>query len=792
LYWVAVLVGLSIGIVPVLGQEPDGDQELSQHLTTVRSQIENSTIDLDRREEMALEMSATLDRAAQRAQNPLRRRRLWSDAIDLLDAFLKANSDLPRERQLRFQASVLRWAQGRSFLDAAITDASDSSSRREASSAFDDAINRLRQIEGRGNNPTLADNVRFRLAGALADRADLEPARAAERMTREAEALRLLENVPEAPGLAGYWHLLRAELLRRGGKFADAESEVALAYKSSPAPPALELIEVNVPLMIELKRFADALKALDAASLDSQNRAMWMTRIRLAQLANLPKGDVRYGVEVDLFRWIKELRKSNSPERKQGLVDLARGSITLDEREPPEAWEALAEAYSAAGDPLNAGLQMTRAADRALALGQASDAAGYRLKAGAFLFQAGRYLESDTILSRVADDPTAGAPRAKAGMLRTLARARALAAGTPGVQRRSYLLALEGQIRDFPADPVTDEARWLLGQVVVAEGGRERAETYWLAIAPKSPRWLDARLALATLDRELLDRQLINPDRHEMQKLYVRADRFLEAAIPQAPSEAATAELVLARARLNLTPEVGKPELARELSMRAGRIPGDVSVPYRARLFRMVAAAALGRYAEAEREGQTHQSWRVVGEGRAFFDTVRLLDEWASTADSDLRQRRFGLLLKLIVGPLVESSDEKMTSDEQSELAMRLTRALLFTGADRDARRSVTNWRGGPQSTNDRLLRDLGDTYKRLQAYTLDVDVQRLRLKNNAAGSIEWLDARYALALAYYHNGRHKEAAQLIDSTSILHPELGGNALHDKFIHLRQRLGFNE
>jgi hypothetical protein len=54
------------------------------------------------------------------------------------------------------------------------------------------------------------------------------------------------------------------------------------------------------------------------------------------------------------------------------------------------------------------------------------------------------------------------------------------------------------------------------------------------------------------------------------------------------------------------------------------------------------------------------------------------------------------------------------------------------------------------------------------------------------------LDARYALALAYYHNGRHKEAAQLIDSTSILHPELGGNALHDKFIHLRQRLGFNE
>ena len=164
--------------------------------------------------------------------------------------------------------------------------------------------------------------------------------------------------------------------------------------------------------------------------------------------------------------------------------------------------------------------------------------------------------------------------------------------------------------------------------------------------------------------------------------------------------------------------------------------------------------------------------------------------ECAATAESDLRQRRFGLVLRLVVEPLLTSPNEKMSQDEQSELAMRFTRALLFTGADRDARRSVAAWRGGPQSTDDRLLRDLGDTYNRLEAYTLDVDVQRLRLKNNPSGSIAWLDARYALALAYFHNGRAKEAAQLIDSTSILHPELGGNPLHDKFIHLRQRLGF--
>ena len=62
-------------------------------------------------------------------------------------------------------------------------------------------------------------------------------------------------------------------------------------------------------------------------------------------------------------------------------------------------------------------------------------------------------------------------------------------------------------------------------------------------------------------------------------------------------------------------------------------------------------------------------------------------------------------------------------------------------------------------------------------------------MKNNPPGSLAWFDARYALALAYFHTGKIHEAAQLIDSTSILRPELGRTVLHDKFIRLRQRLG---
>ena len=96
-------------------QAPIPDDELALHLTTIRSQIENVTIDLARREELALEMAGTLDRAAQSAPDATTRRRRWSQAIDLLDWFLKENPDPPRQRQVRFRRASCCWAQGRSW-----------------------------------------------------------------------------------------------------------------------------------------------------------------------------------------------------------------------------------------------------------------------------------------------------------------------------------------------------------------------------------------------------------------------------------------------------------------------------------------------------------------------------------------------------------------------------------------------------------------------------------------------------------------------------------------------------
>jgi hypothetical protein len=211
-------------------------------------------------------------------------------------------------------------------------------------------------------------------------------------------------------------------------------------------------------------------------------------------------------------------------------------------------------------------------------------------------------------------------------------------------------------------------------------------------------------------------------------------------------------------------------------------------VLYRARLLRMIALVELGRYIEAEREAQMHSDWDLPSEHAILFDAVRLLDQGASIAATDLRQRRFGLVLKLLLESVL-TLDQKFETSQLIELKMRMTRALLFVGDDIEARRSLTSWKGTPDPNSDRLLRDLGDTYNRLEVYSLAVDVQRLRIHNNPAGSMPWFDAKYALALAYFHTSQYKDAAQLIDATAILHPDLGGGELREKFIRLRHRLG---
>jgi len=783
--------GLAIAFCVATGGEPTDDDELSRHLTTIRSQIENTTLAVGRREDLALEAADTLDRAAQASTNAESRRKRWAEAVEFCDWFLTQCPACPRERHVRFRAGLYSWAAARSWSESWQLAPRDRRPRDAAVAALDLAIARYRSIVPApdGEDPAFAENLRFRLAEALADRAEFEPAGSPERTSREAEALGLLATPQSEPALSGYWHLLKADLLMRSGKPALAEPELAAAAAAKPPVPEREAFDVRVPLRIEQKQFAEAVKAVEASHLPASEKALWKVRIRLAERATLAEGQDRFNVESALFRSIKELRETNAAESRPALLELARANIVPDPKQPPEVWESLATAYATAGEPARAGDLMVRGARRARATGRAAEACSLQLRGGAFYFQAGQFREADAILAPLSSDPAAGELRGRAGMLRCLAIGRAFALGLPGASNESYKLALDRQIRDFPSDPATHEARWLRGGLARAAASPQQARALWSAIPFGSPRWLDARLAIAALDRDEIEQAQVNPAREQIETLFERSDRFLRDSLSQATSDPDTAALLLARARLELTPTIGKADSARERCERVLQLALAPALHYEARLVRIVALVELARYVAAEREAQSHSaSWRVPSQWETLIDAIRLLDQHAASADTDLKERRYGLVLRLLIMPLL-GVDDKLTPDERCELGMRWTRALLFAGDDRDARRSLSAWHGIPRTSSDRMLRDLGDTYSRLEFYTMDVDVQRLRMKNNPPGSLLWFDARYALAVAYFRTGKLREAAQLIDSTEILHPDLGGGALREKFIHLRQRLG---
>jgi hypothetical protein len=786
-------LGLSLlisGRLPGLpAQEPAPADELAQHLANMRQQAEDMSLPIGQRESLVLGMAGTLDRAAQSAPDDDQRQGHWSRAIELLDSFNTRNPGHPRTREFQLQAAVYRWAQGQSWRDLGDLNPADAKARQQAAAALDDAITRLRAIASGEAGDVLADNLRFRLARALADRADLEPSDSASRRVREAEALELLKGPMMEPGLKGFAGLLKADLLRRADRPDEATAEVDAASKSDPAPPEREVLDVRIPLLTARQKFAEAVAVLKASHLEEPAKELGIVHVRLAELAALPAGADRFPVERELFDQIQTLRGRKAPESRVALSDLARSGIDPDPRHEPEMWDILAEGFEVRGDAEKAGALEQRAAQCAEALGRPAAAAGFRLRGGGFLFQAGKYAEADALLTRVAADPRAGPLRAKASMLRGLARGRALAAGLPGITPAAYAQALQEQIRDFPREPATAEARWLLGSLLRASGERAKAEALWAAIAPESPRWLESRLAVADLRRTALESQLLFVDRHLLMPDYQRAQGELAANLKLARSETDEVELSLAEARLDLLPIVGQPQRALTRAERLLRMNLTAPQRYRTRLYALIAQAQLGRYVAAEREAQVHTSWAERSAREAFLDAVRLLDLSAAASEMDLPQRRYGMVLRLLVQPSVQDDDEKWTADQRAELKLRLIRAFLFLGDDRGARGALRDWTGPPRSAGDDLLRDLADAYNRLEAYELALDVQRLRARNLPAGSPSWFDARYGLALANFHAGRQKEAAQLIDATAILHPELGGGSIQKKFIKLRQRLG---
>jgi len=789
----AILIGLLLGLmgsplVPSVLRSTRADDELERHLEDLRHHAEDPTTNIGRREVLVLEIAATLDRTGQTAATLDARRARWTEAIELLDRFETQNPGHPRAREIQFQAAVYLWALGRSWQQQAALDPTHQTARSEAVKDIDAAFVRLRAIQETlqpGDGELLAQNLRYRIAQTLADRAELDPDGSPGRRRFEDDALAALDRGITEPTLRGFAQLLRADLLSRQERFDQAEEALASAAKTKPALPPADLLEVRIEILAGRKRFDEAIGAIDAAAIDAATKDALAVRLLLSQRAGTASAAERSAAESALFRRVASLRASSAPGTRAVLLELARRLVEPDAKQGPEAWEAVAEGALGLGELTRASRLESRAAARAEELGRTEDAAKLRLRAGAYLYQAEQYGEADLVLTQVFDNLKAGPARSGAGMLRALARGRALALGRPGTSMKGYVDALEAQIQQFPRDPATNEARWLLGRLRLASSEKDAAMALWSAITPGTPRWVDARLAVARNSQRELDILRIGNDRAQIDARYAEARAFLTDSLELAPSAVEKAELTLALARLELTPVVGAPDQARQRCEQLLHSSTRSDQRDRARRLSIVALAELNRFDEAETKAREESSRSHPVD---LLDAARLLDHVVSDSESDLRIRRFGLIIRTLLAKELQSAKE-LSEEQMAELQLRRCRALLFRGDEEGARRSLTAWNGRVPDDDHGFLKDLGDTYFRLQAYVLAIDVERLRQQRLPSGSLPWFESRYRLALAEHWAGKNKDALHLIDATSILHPDLGGGELREKFIRLRQKMG---
>jgi len=764
--------------------------QVDQDLANLRARSQDPAVTAESRAQASLELASALDRAAQNSTTIEKRRDLWTEAITVLEDFEAKNPGSLRSRDIRFQTALYLWARGEAWAQQADSAPNDQQAREHAIESFDAALTRFRALAkafGSGDD-ILAQNIRFRLAQTLADRADFDREGSEERQAKENEAVRLLEHPVTDPALQGFSALLKAQLLARGGKEKEAEQAFQAAEKTASPPSAAEILEARVRAAMDRQHYPQALALIEKSALEPPEKSLYAIRVLLQEREATTEGEERERIESEIFRRYKPLRSSTAPEAKRALFLVSQRIRKPGASQNTEAWSILAEGAAALGDFARAGELEAQAADRTQVAGGPGAAGELRLRAGAYLFQAGKFLEAEALLGRVAEDPLAGAARPKAGLLRALACGRALASKSPGVSAASYPRALEFQVHEFGNDPSANEARWLLGKFRLANSERDAARKLWSAIPRTDAHWMEARLEVATLNQEDLDNQRLNEDRERILSKYQDAKSFLTATLRECRDAGERAAVDLATARLELTPSVGHPDEARALCEGVLRVAGRAEQRDQARRLHIVAVVQQNHFLEAESEAKSETSRSRPSD---LLATARLLDLIASESPIDIRVRRVGLILRILLGPVLEHAEE-LSEVERAEAKIRETRALTLIGDDGRARSSLMNWGTTPATLGDPLLRDLADTYSRLNAYSLAVDVQRLRARRAKVGSLTWFEARYGLALAYYRWGKEEEARKLIDATSILHPDLGGGDLREKYVRLRQRLGARE
>ncbi|WP_169975959.1 tol-pal system YbgF family protein [Tautonia rosea] len=793
-------LGTLVLAVFLLGQtpgdpEPLSDREIEELVASARTRFKQATIDREERGKYALDVADRIDSAARAEPTAGLRSTRWNQAVALLDEFLKGDPSHPLALSIALQAGVYRWAEGHTWALQFERSPGNSGAKVEGIKALDDAIARLRRLWTETNrlpeSELMAQNIRFRYAQALVDRANLEDDPGMALDLRQ-QALGRLRGLPIVPPLGGHVALLKARLLVEAGQIREAEQAFAEAEEQD-GPGEADRVDTKVAILLADKQFDEAIAFIDRSELDRPSKDFRAVRVRARQWIDLFPGRERSEAETDAITRVRRLRLAEHPDANAALASLAATIFEPDDRDDPGLWELMAEGHLALGDVDQAVRLNQAGADHAERLGDLERAWLMRYRAAATLVRAGRTAEAVQALAPIAataqssESPAPADQRANGSLLYALALGRlASTPGQDGTVRASYEAALEDHIAAFPDDPTASEARWILGQLRASVGRDRDAIALWSEVPAGHARWRESRLALVETHRKTIESLLLADRTREARDRLIEARTALDDARSEATDPIDRNALDLSRAELELTPGLGSVEDALVILDRL--VATEVLADRRdhARRLRIVAQAVAARETDAERNARAELE---QSEPEQIVDLAARLDRAASSL-SDPARRRVSAISRLLTERVLSQSNTLDPSLRARARVIRI-RGQIDMGDLDGARRAAESWSGDLDASRlpAELIAPLADALDRLGLYHQAADAHRAVIAASTPGSSRWLEARYGLAVAYYRTSRPTEARRLIDGTMALHPDLGGNNdLRDRFLRLRRRL----
>lgn len=762
----------------------------------------------DRQTAAAVEYSTLLVTQAGEQTDPQQRKERWDEAANVLRRLLEQTSEESSRFSIRFHLALVLYARGSWLNQLAELSDSDGSELTESRGYLNESVailqDLLKQVQSSGttraNIPALniGAGERSQLLATLQHRLGVAYLAVARTLTDNEERAQALKQATQAMQDLNFAEL-EAPI--------DAASDLLETYRQTGEfARALSTVDRLRPLA-DTQQEKDILLAEQVDTLLAQNKTLDALAILFPELQaredHPPRWDFLY-LQVLLMQ-ADSMR--DEPEKASKLQASALLQLHKLERRKATTWVRQAElqlskhASTLLGEDV---AELRRAADIMKRAAKYEQAAQVYFKAARLcldqenkvdalplLHEAGRAWEQandyesaaqafDELVRLFPDNDAA--PTASLRVVLNLSRAYEQQRTPQRLQ--SVTESIGRHLQQFPTDETAGEVQYVHGQLQDGQDQFPQAIASYRSVA-QTHRLRPAALLQASRAYERWLKPLQFESVASLDDAVGFHREFMESAETRKQwTPAQRAELAARYARFLLDPRqrrAGDAQAALQQAL-ANPMPAD----WQAATWKLLVVAFVeqGKFRDAQSQVQAQLGASVSD----LFDLVVTLNRQALYMDES-KQRETGFVAQQALCPIL-MKPEGLPKRLRDELSFAQANVATFIGTEthvRQAMQLLTELRR--QNPKDaRYLEITALCLMQSRRYEAAVSQWRTLLAGIPKETPMWYRAKLYLIMSLRRSGLRGDAKQALDLMEVLHPDLGGPALRDRFLQEKERL----